>query len=95
MTYMLTYKQAVEEYKLSADSYDNWGSVMSVWFEIADVLHWIRGAKVPDHWEHKAGLGKDAIQNDWLYSCSDEVLIRLGNTLERAARILEHRGESY
>jgi hypothetical protein len=95
MTYMLTYKQAIEEYKLHADSYDHWGSVMSVWFDITNILYWIRETPIPNDWDYRAGAGQDDTQNQWLHDCSDDVLIRLGNTLERAARILEHKGESY
>jgi hypothetical protein len=87
------------EYKLQADSGDNWGSAMAAFFGVAGELWW-RGETLPLHWEYSPGCASDPREHDdYLFTvfneCDTAVLYRFGNILERYTRNLDRVGESY
>jgi hypothetical protein len=48
--------KAVREWYVGRDSYDPFGSVMSEFFDVADILY-AEGAVIPDEWAYRHGAG--------------------------------------
>ena len=96
----IQYAYLREEYLLTHDSGDKFGSVMGWLFPLcAELL--IRGDGPPDDWEYRPGaLGAHhEDDDDYIVECFDEVdsdtLIRFGNVLRRYRNWLAIREEDY
>jgi len=89
----------LHEIKREIDSYDQWGSAMAPFFDVAAELWW-RGECVPSHWQYTPGMASDPRDPESYFfelagdSTNDE-LIYAGNVLERYTRNLDRRGLSY
>lgn len=68
-------------YRERYDSHDPWGSNISFWFDVCEVLH-ARGADIPAHWEYKPGLCSD-ITDEFITEFKTADLVKLGNLLCR------------
>lgn len=95
-----SYKDMVQEFKISMDSGDKWGSAIQTLFAVASELHHRAGYLVPSRWEYSPGASSDPRDSeDYFYAiCMDSDsydLIRFGNLLERYTRNLDRNGHSY
>ncbi len=95
---MSQYSNLKQQYNEVFDSYDPWGSNISVMFTIANELH-MRG-NVPHEWEYGPGAVADPREeDDYLYeickATNTEVLIKFGNVLERYDNKLRLADKNY
>lgn len=97
-------KLLISEYGISYDGGDQWGSVMSWLFPVADKLYW-EGHGVPEAWGYSPGMadGPDADDEDYpasllhelehLYTPAD--LVAFGEILNEEADLLKKEGKDY
>lgn len=89
-----------EQFRVTVDSGDPWGSVMAWRFAICDYLTFETQTGAPSDWEYKAGHGGPDVES-FEYQTLLELqpdprsLEAFGNLLKRAAEILDARGYAY
>lgn len=91
----------LDEIRLDDIKHDPWGTALSWWFDIADVLH-AEGAVIPSGWGFSPGLGATRelefsnVADMWVAGYVDADDLRYaGNVLARFVRIAEVEGRSY
>lgn len=92
------YRELKSEAMVGWDSYDRWGSAMSLWFDVCDELT-RRQLRTPARWEYRAGPLGDQPRHGhvaWALSqMSAPSLYRMGYALQRLTRHLRALGEDY
>ena len=80
---------------------DPWGTGMNWFFTVAEILYWDRdNVDIPDHWGFSPGCGRgcdpaEDYNAGVLWNVPSDVLVKLGNLLERFTRAHKHAGNSY
>jgi hypothetical protein len=95
----MTYLELKYDLMVGWDSYDPWGSAMSLFFDVAGEMY-RRDMEIPDAWRYRPGLDADHADNTYqaaiLAECAeDESLDRLGRVLHRLTESLDRQGRSY
>lgn len=100
------YKNLDNEFSIGFDGGDEWGSVLSFWFAVAEVAHHA-GAEIPARWQFQDSPvhGDDWVPEDYPASLVQEMydageisnddLIAFGNKLTRDAHRLKRAGKDY
>lgn len=99
---VMVYSDAIDEIRLFdfADG-DSWGTCMSLWFAVADEIHFNReDLKVPDDWHFKPSpFGPTNEPDDYTTSIvtalDDDDLKKLGKLVHRWAAKLKVAGKDY
>jgi hypothetical protein len=100
------YKDLDNEFSIGFDGDDEWGSVLSFWFAVAEVAYHA-GAEIPARWKFQDSPvhGRDWEPEDYPASIVQEMydageisnddLIAFGNKLTRDAHKLKRAGKDY
>ena len=94
--------KTIKEFKetlIQLDLYgDPWGTTMSAWFDIAEILY-CRGDNIPPEWEFRPSPLIYDLSGGYLVEelseLSSDTLRKLGNLLSRYTRILKFYGRNY
>jgi len=94
---MKTIKDFKDEYRLIC--VDTWGDALEAWFECAGQMN-KRKLKIPMPWEYRPapgtnGTDKESYWHTDFESCSNELLIKIGNLMFRYCEFLRSKKVNY
>lgn len=94
----MNYRELKSELMMSFDSYDRWGSAMSMFFDVAEELY-RRGEDIPEEWQFRAGAGgvgePETYEAEIINDADSADILRLGRVLHQYTNMLKRAGESY
>lgn len=100
MAHSLECRELSSALRLFWDNGDPYGSIMSLWFPIANIIA-MRGDHVPDAWDFREGAGGPSLDDEDEYLVEiiqpyqTPVLVEFGDFLERLYLRLERRRGTY
>lgn len=94
----LSANELMQEFRLSYDGGDAWGSTMGWWFAVAGEMN-ERGLDIPGAWQYRPGLGggkdPDAYETPICEGATDTALQLFGRAMNRYAAKLKAAGKDY